>query len=83
MLTDFNFLEHATRTGPVMSMTDGQQLVLHSCPEGRGGDLLELEEKQPTAAISSSEADYQAMAAAVQEILYLRSLLEEMGVKSE
>ena len=39
--------------------------------------------KQPTAAISSSEAEYQAMAAAVQEVLYLRSLLEEMGVKSE
>ena len=39
--------------------------------------------KHPTAAISSSEAAYQAMAAAVQEVLYLRSLLEEMGVKSE
>ena len=39
--------------------------------------------KQPTAAISSSEAEYQAMSAAVQEVLYLRSLLEEMGVKSE
>ena len=39
--------------------------------------------KQPTAAILSSEAEYQAMAAAVQEVLYLRSLLEEMGIKSE
>ena len=39
--------------------------------------------KQPTAAISSSEAEYQEMAAAVQEVLYLRSLLEEMDVKSE
>ena len=39
--------------------------------------------KQPTAAISSSEAEYQAMAAAVQEVLYLRSLLEEMGVTPE
>ena len=39
--------------------------------------------KQPTAAISSSEAEYQAMAAAVQEVLYRRSLLEEMGVTPE
>ena len=37
---------------------------------------------QPTAAISSSETEYQAMAVAVQEVLYLRSLLEEMVVKS-
>ena len=36
--------------------------------------------KQPTAAISTSEAEYQAMAATVQEALYLRSLLDEMGV---
>ena len=36
--------------------------------------------KQPTAAISTSEAEYQAMAAAIQEALYLRSLLDEMGV---
>ena len=36
--------------------------------------------KQPTAAISTSEAEYQAMAAAVQEAPYLRSLLHEMGV---
>ena len=28
--------------------------------------------KQPTAAISTSEAEYQAMAAAIQEALYLR-----------
>ena len=36
--------------------------------------------KQPTAAISTSEAEYQTMAAVVQEALYLRSLLDEMGV---
>ena len=36
--------------------------------------------KQPTAAISTSEAEYQAMAAAVQEGLYLRSLLNEMDM---
>ena len=36
--------------------------------------------KQPTAAISTSEAECQAMAAAVQEAPYLRSILDEMGV---
>ena len=36
--------------------------------------------KHPTAAISTCEAEYQAMAAAVQEDLYLLSLLDEMGV---
>ena len=35
--------------------------------------------KLQTAAISTSEAEYQAMAAAVQEALYLRSLLDDMG----
>ena len=39
--------------------------------------------EQPTAAISDSEVDYQAIPAVVQEVFYLRSLLEEMGVKSE
>ena len=36
--------------------------------------------KHPTAAISTSEAEYQARAAVVQEALYLRSILDEMGV---
>ena len=36
--------------------------------------------KQPTVSLSSSEAEYQSMAAAVQEALYLRSLLDELGV---
>ena len=49
----------------------------------KGAAISWNSKKQPTAAISSSEAEYQAMAAAVQEVLYLRSLLEEMGVKSE
>ena len=36
--------------------------------------------KQPTADISTSEAEYQAIAAVVQEAFYLRSVLNEMGV---
>ena len=49
----------------------------------KGAAISWNSKKQPTAAILISEAEYQAMAAAVQEVLCLSSLLEEMGVKSE
>ena len=35
--------------------------------------------KQSTVALSSTEAEYQAMAAAVQEAIYLRSLMKDFG----
>ena len=37
--------------------------------------------KQPTAAISCSEAEYQAKEAVVQEVLYLRSIVDEKWVE--
>ena len=36
--------------------------------------------KQATVALSSAEVEYQAMAAAVQEAIYLRALLEDFGL---
>ena len=35
--------------------------------------------KQPTVSLSSCEAEYQGLAAAVQEAIFLRGLLREMG----
>ena len=39
--------------------------------------------KQATVALSSSEAEYQGMAAAVQEALYLKQLLEDFGIQQK
>ena len=44
MLTGFNFLQHATPTGLVTSMTGCLPLVCIQYPEGRRGDQLELGE---------------------------------------
>ena len=48
--------------------------------EGNGGAISWEVKKQPTVALSSAEAEYQAMAAAVQEAIYLRALLEDFGL---
>ena len=54
--------------------TTGNSFHLH---EG-GTSISWITKMQPTAIISTSEAEYQAMTAVVQEALYLRSLLDEM-----
>ena len=56
--------------------TSGFAFILQT----NGGAVSWSSKKQQTAAISTSEAEYQAMALAVQETLYLRSLLGEMGI---
>ena len=48
---------------------------------GRGAALRWGVKKQATVALSSSEAEYQGMAAAVQEALYLKQLLEDFGIQ--
>ena len=48
--------------------------------EGNGGAISWEVKKQATVALSSAEAEYQAMAAAVQEAIYLRALLEDLGL---
>ena len=48
---------------------------------GRGAALSWGVKKQATVALSSSEAEYQGMAAAVQEALCLKQLLEEFGIQ--
>ena len=48
--------------------------------EGNGGAISWEVKKQATVALSSAEAEYQAMAAAVQETIYLRALLEDFGL---
>ena len=50
---------------------------------GRGAALSWDVKKQATVALSSSEAEYQGMAAAVQEALYLKQLLEDFGIQQK
>ena len=47
--------------------------------EGSGGAISWEVKKQATVALSTAEAEYQAMAAAVLEAIYLRALLEDFG----
>ena len=50
---------------------------------GRGAALSWGVKKQATVALFSSEAEYQGMAAAVQEALYLKQLLENFGIQQK
>ena len=50
---------------------------------GLGAALSWSVKKQATVAISSPEAEYQGMAAAVQEALYLNQLLEGFGIQQK
>ena len=50
---------------------------------GRGAALSWGVKKQATVALSSSEAEYQGMAAAVQGALYLKQLLEDFGIQQK
>jgi hypothetical protein len=47
--------------------------------EGDGGAISWEVKKQATVALSSTEAEYQAMAAAVQEAIYFRALMKDFG----
>ena len=44
-----------------------------------GGPISWQSKKQTTVALSTVEAEYMALSAAVQELLYLRQLLEDLG----
>ena len=48
---------------------------------GRGASLSWGVKKQAKVALSSLEAEYEGMAAAVQEALYLKQLLEDFGIQ--
>ena len=50
---------------------------------GRGAALSGGVRKQAIVALSSSEAEYQGMAAAVKEALYLKQLLEDFGIQQK
>ena len=50
---------------------------------GRGAALSWGVKKQATVALSSSEAEYKGMAAAVQEALYLKQHLEDFGIQQK
>ena len=47
--------------------------------QGNGAAICWEVKKQATVALSSTEAEYQAMAAAVQEAIYLRALMKDFG----
>ena len=51
--------------------------------QGNGAAISWEVKKQSTVALSSTEAEYQAMAAAVQEAIYLRSLMKDFGYPME
>ena len=51
--------------------------------QGNGGAISWEVKKQATVALSTAEAEYQAMAAAAQEAIYLRSLLEDLGIPTK
>ena len=59
--------------------TTGYYLKLN----GRGAALSWGVKKQAKVALSSSEAEYQGMAAAVQEALYLKQLLEDFDIQQK
>ena len=50
---------------------------------GRGAAISWGVKKQATVALFSSEAEYQGMAAAFQEALYLKQLLEDFGIQQK
>ena len=50
---------------------------------GRGAALSWGVKKQATVALSPSEAEYQGMAAAVLQALYLKQLLEDFGIQQK
>ena len=51
--------------------------------DGPGGTIRWAVKKQQTVALSSCEAEYQSMAAVVQEALYLRQLLADLGIPAD
>ena len=59
--------------------TTGYYFKLNGC----GAALSWGVKKQATVALPSSEAEYQGMAAAVQEALYLKQLLEDFGIQQK
>ena len=65
-----------TQIGVVISTIENRQLDTTS-------NLKEVEvwevKKQATVALSTAETEYQAMAAAVHEAIYLRALLKDFG----
>jgi hypothetical protein len=48
-----------------------------------GGSVSWASKLQPTVALSSAEAEYMAVCAAVQEAIYLRRLLEDLGYRQQ
>ena len=46
-----------------------------------GGAVSWKSQHQPTVALSTAEAEYMALTAAIQEAIFLRQLLDSMGVK--
>ena len=46
-----------------------------------GGAVSWKSQHQPTVALSTAEAEYMALTAAIQEVIFLRQLLDSMGVK--
>ena len=73
-LSAFTDADYATDTDDRRSHTG---FVLQLC----GGPVAWKSQKQPTVALSTLEAEYMAMSCGAQEIIHLRSLLQDLGEK--
>lgn len=67
------------RIGQVVQMTEDHkgiynQIEWRSCVVGN--------KKQPTVALSSTEAEYMALTSAAKEIQFIRNILEELGMQA-
>ena len=65
------------QTRVATSMIESLQQATYFKFRENGAAISWRVEKQSTVGLSSTEAEYQAMAAAVQEAIYLRSLINE------
>lgn len=59
--------------------TDDRRSVSGFCFSFSGGVVSWNSKKQPTVALSSSEAEYLALSSAAQELVFLRYLLRDLG----
>ena len=59
--------------------TTGYYFKLNGCGAALRWDV----KKQAAVAFSSSEAEYQGMAVAVQEVLYLKKLVQDFGIQQK
>ena len=74
-----NWLVKVMQTGVEIVMTEDQPSVISSDWDSGGGAVSWQTKKQQTVALSSCEAEYECLTAAVQEATFFRSLMCDIG----